>query len=83
MNNTSLHLIQELEKRGKCSAIQVEIVPLTKVPESLQKGMIIDEEEKSNLKASYSLTETNDQMLKGLKIHLFILQITNLKIFNL
>lgn len=65
LNNTLLHLIRELEKQGKCSAIQVEIVPLTKVPESVQKGMIIDDQKRDHYEVQH-LTEAVDQLSKGI-----------------
>lgn len=42
LNNTSLQLMRQLEKEGKLRQIQVEIVPLSKVPFNIQQGMIAD-----------------------------------------
>lgn len=42
LNNSYLHIIKDLEKQGKCAKIRVEVVPLSKVPETLQKGMIVE-----------------------------------------
>lgn len=41
LNNSYLHIIKDLEKQGKCAKIRVEVVPLSRVPETLQKGMIV------------------------------------------
>ncbi|XP_054717676.1 uncharacterized protein LOC129227058 [Uloborus diversus] len=41
LNNSYLHIIRDLEKQGKCAKIRVEVVPLTKVPKTLQKGMVV------------------------------------------
>lgn len=43
LNNSYLHIIKDLEKQGKCAKIRVEVVPLSRVPETLQKGMVVDD----------------------------------------
>ena len=44
LNNTSLHVMRQLEKQGKIKQIQVEIVPLSKVPRDVQLGMVVDDD---------------------------------------
>lgn len=41
LNNSTLQLLRQLEKQGKLQngLIQVEVVPLTKVPANIQMGM--------------------------------------------
>lgn len=46
LNNSSLHIYRELEKRGKCSRIQVDVVDINKIPENVQKGMMIVQDDK-------------------------------------
>ncbi|XP_074593971.1 uncharacterized protein LOC141849515 [Brevipalpus obovatus] len=41
LNNSLLHIIKHLEMQGKCSTIQVEVVPMDFIPETLQKCMSI------------------------------------------
>lgn len=42
LNNLSLHLARQLERRGMCTKVDVNIVPLTKIPQSVQSGMIAE-----------------------------------------
>lgn len=41
LNSSSLHVLRELEKQGKCVRIEVDVVPLSKVPPRVQKGMVV------------------------------------------
>lgn len=67
LNNTSLHVVKELERQGKCSSVQVEIVPLSKVPISLQKGMLtvsshsVEMERETMFSECCSTKDDNDQ----------------------
>lgn len=40
LNNLSLQLARHLEKRGMCTKVKVDIIPLNKIPESVQGGMV-------------------------------------------
>lgn len=45
LNNSCLHVFRELEKQGKCLQIRVEVVPLSKVPYSVQEGMVAEKDD--------------------------------------
>ncbi|XP_023235277.1 uncharacterized protein LOC111634674 isoform X3 [Centruroides sculpturatus] len=45
LNNSCLHVFRELEKQGKCLQIRVEVVPLSKVPYSVQEGMVVEKDD--------------------------------------
>ncbi|XP_064478833.1 uncharacterized protein LOC135392096 [Ornithodoros turicata] len=43
LNNSYLHVYRELERQGKCPKIRVDVVALSKVPQDVQKGMLVTE----------------------------------------
>lgn len=49
LNNSSLQLMRHLERQGKLTQgqIQVEVVPLSKVPANIQMAMVTESEETS------------------------------------
>lgn len=42
LNNSYLHVFLELEKQGKCTRIPVDVVPLSRVPKTVQETMVIN-----------------------------------------
>lgn len=47
LNNSYLHVFRELERRGKCKRMKVDLVPLSKVPVLVQKCMVTGQVETS------------------------------------
>lgn len=41
LNNSYLHVLRELEKQGKCLRTQVDVVPLSRVPKTVQETMVV------------------------------------------
>ncbi|GAB6025935.1 hypothetical protein CHUAL_011904 [Chamberlinius hualienensis] len=49
LNSSYLHVFRELERLGKCVLIEVEVVPLSKVPKFIQDSMVVQLPNKPNL----------------------------------
>lgn len=43
LNSSYLHVFRELERRGERMRVRVELVPLTMVPSSVQRGMVVQQ----------------------------------------
>lgn len=43
LNNSYLRVFRELENRGKCAKMKVDVVPLSKVPPVVQHGMVVED----------------------------------------
>lgn len=48
LNDSYLHVYRELERQGRCPKIRVDVVALSKVPQDVQKGMIVVDRRPSN-----------------------------------
>lgn len=58
LNNSYLHIARDLERRGQCARVGVEVVPLTRVPKTLQESMIAPvHSEDSSCRSSWSEAE--------------------------
>ncbi|CAN8002528.1 unnamed protein product, partial [Ixodes hexagonus] len=51
LNDSYLRVYRELEKQGRCPKIRVEVVALSKVPQNVQKGMIVGDEKSDEVSA--------------------------------
>ncbi|CAN8007635.1 unnamed protein product [Ixodes pacificus] len=51
LNDSYLRVYRELERQGRCPKIRVEVVALSKVPQNVQKGMIVGEEKSGDVSA--------------------------------
>ncbi|EEC19870.1 hypothetical protein IscW_ISCW023086 [Ixodes scapularis] len=51
LNDSYLRVYRELERQGRCPKIRVEVVALSKVPQNVQKGMIVGEEKSEDVSA--------------------------------
>ncbi|CAN8030184.1 unnamed protein product, partial [Ixodes persulcatus] len=49
LNDSYLRVYRELERQGRCPKIRVEVVALSKVPQNVQKGMIVGEEKSEDV----------------------------------
>uniref|UniRef100_T1JIQ6 Uncharacterized protein n=1 Tax=Strigamia maritima TaxID=126957 RepID=T1JIQ6_STRMM len=65
LNNSLLHIVRELERLGKCDRVKVDVVSLSKVPATVQSGMVVQPAANANVDDNCKTPDPSRETKRG------------------